>query len=50
MALLVAKVPFWKGPQQGRSAENTSLIVLSAKHSFAEIKECKFKKTEIYQE
>ena len=54
MALLVSKVPFWVFPSKGGfticdtpklcSAENTILIVLSAKHSFAEIKECKLKK------
>ena len=53
MALLVAKVPFWEGASKGGfticdtqklcSAENTIFIVFSAKHSFAEIKDCKLR-------
>ena len=53
MALLVAPLPFWEGASKGGfticdtqklcSAENAILIVFSAKHSFAEIKECKLK-------
>ena len=31
------------------SAENTIAIVFSAKHSFADMKECNLKKTKIYQ-
>ena len=59
MALLVAKVPFWEGASKGGfticdtqklcSAENTIFIVFSAKHSFAKMKECELKKTEIYK-
>ena len=54
MALLVAKVPFWEGASKGGfticdtkklcSAENTIFIVFSAKHSFADMKECNLKK------
>ena len=54
MALLVSKVPFWEGASKGGfticdtqklcSAENAIFIVFSAKHSFAEIKECMLKK------
>ena len=54
MALLVSKVPFWEGASTGGfttcdtqklcSVESTIMIVLSAKHSFAEIKECNLKK------
>ena len=53
MALLVLKVPFWERASKGGfticdtqelcSADNTIFIVFSAKHSFAEIKECKLK-------
>ena len=53
MALLVAKVPFWERASKGGfticdrqklcSAETTCFIVISAKHSFAEIKEYKLK-------
>ena len=53
MALLVSKVPFWERASKGGfticetqklcSAENAVFIVLSAKHNFAEIKECKLK-------
>ena len=60
MALLAAKVPFGEEASKGGfticdapklcSAENTIFIVLSAMHSFAEIKECKLKKTELYQQ
>ena len=51
MPLLVSKVPFWEGASKGGftichthklcSAENTILIVFSAKRIFAEMKECK---------
>ena len=55
MALLVAKCHFGKGPRKGGIyylwylkklcfAENTIFIVLSAKHSFADMKECNLKK------
>ena len=55
MARLVAKVPFWKGPPKGfllsvihkSCALLKTLCLLSAKHSFAEMKEGK--QTEVYQ-
>ena len=55
MALLVAKVLFWEGALKGVftifdtqklcSAENTIFKMFLAKHSFAEIKECKLKQS-----
>ena len=54
MALLVAKLPFWEGASKGALLsvipkscfllKNRFFIVFSAKHSFAEIKECNLKK------
>ena len=57
MALLVSKVPFWEGGSKGGiicdaqklcSAENSIFIVCSAKHSFAEIKECNLKQKQTF--
>ena len=55
MALLVAKVPFWgKGPQKAALLavipkscallKALFFLVFSAKHSFADMKECNLKK------
>ena len=53
MALLVSKVPSWEGASKGVftiwdtqscALPKTLFVVLSANHSFAEIKECKLKK------
>ena len=58
MALLVAKVPFWEGVSTGVliSVMHKSCVLLktpflsvSANHSFAEIKECKLQKRQMYQ-
>ena len=55
MALLVAKVPFWEGAPKGvllsvipkscALLKTLFPIVLSAKHSFADMRECNLKKT-----
>ena len=65
MALLVSKVPFWVFPfwvflskggfticatQQLCSAQSTIFIVFSEKHSFAIMKECNLKKTNLPKE
>ena len=58
MALLVAKVPFWEGASKGvllsvipKSCvlllKTLFFIVFSAKHSFAEMKECNLKRANI---
>ena len=43
MALLVAKVPFWEGAPKGVLL--SVCIVFSAKHSFADMRQCNLKKT-----
>ena len=58
MAILATTMPFWEGASKGGftisdaqklfSAEDTFYCAFS-KHGFAEIKECKLKKTEIYK-
>ena len=53
MALLVAKVPFWEGASKGvllsviPKSRKHYFIVFSAKHSFADMKECNLKKTKL---
>ena len=45
MALFVSEVPFWEGASRGgfTICDTQNLLVFSARHSFAELVECKLK-------